>query len=92
MLSSVFEVKYGNVEIMSASATLLSRIDSTKNIAAKLCCELSVSLQHHHYAAAVELLLKLLDGRYRELLQTFCSVFLLYNLHSYCNSIIKASY
>ena len=34
------EVKYGNVEIMSASERLLSTLDSIQNIAAKLCCEL----------------------------------------------------
>ena len=60
---------------MSTSGTLLNRIDSIQNIDAKLCCELFVSLQHHHYAAAFQLLLKLLDGHYCELLQTIFSYF-----------------
>ena len=52
------------------------------NIAAKLCYELFVSLQHYHYAVVVELLLKLLDRHYHELLQTVClNFFTLQSLH-----------
>ena len=62
---------------------ILSTLDSIQNIAAKLCCELFVSLQHHHYAAAVELLLKLLDGHYHELLQTVLFQFSHFTISSY---------
>ena len=68
-------MEYGNVAIMGASATQLSRLDTIQHAATKLCCSSFVSLQYRRHAAAVGLLLKMLDGCCRELLQTFCLVF-----------------
>ena len=65
-------MEYGNVAVMGTSATQLSRLDTIQNATTKLCHISFVSLQHHHHAAAVGLLLKLLDGHCRELFQTFC--------------------
>ena len=68
-------MEYGNVAIMGASATQLSRLDTIQHAATKLCCSSFVSLQYRRHAAAVGLLLKMLDGCCRELLQIFCPVF-----------------
>ena len=57
---------------MGASATQLSRL---QNAATKLCHTSFVPLQYCFHAAPVGLLLKLLDGHCRELLQTFCPDF-----------------
>ena len=58
--------------LMGASATQLSRL---QNAATKLCHTSFVPLQYCRHAAAVGLLLKLLDGHCHELLQTFCPDF-----------------
>ena len=68
-------MEYGNVAIMGASATQLSRLDTIQNSATKLCHTSFVPLQYRRHAAAVGLLLKLLDDHCRELLQTFCPDF-----------------
>ena len=68
-------MEYGNVAITCASATQLSRLDSVQNIATSLCQTSFVPLQCCRHAAAVGLLLKMLDYHCRELLQTFCPNF-----------------
>ena len=68
-------MEYGNVAIMGVSASQLSRLDTIQNAATKLCHISFVSLQHRRHAAAVGVLLKLLDGHCLELLQTFCHNF-----------------
>ena len=73
-------MEYGNVTIMGASATQLSRLDTVQNAATALCHVSFVPLQHRHYTAAVGLLLKLLDCCCQELLQTFCPNFFTSNL------------
>ena len=61
-------MEYGNVAIMGASATQLSRLDAVQNAATSLCRTSFVSLQCRRHAAAVGLLLKLLDCHCRGLL------------------------
>jgi len=73
-------MEYGNVAIMGASATQLNRLDTIQNAATKLCHTFFVPLQYRRHAAAVGLLLKLLDYHCRELLQTFCPNFSTSNL------------
>ena len=68
-------MEYGNVAIMSDSTTQLRRLDAIQNAATKLCHTFFVSLQYCRHAAAVGLLLKLLDCHYRELLHSFCPNF-----------------
>ena len=68
-------MEYGNVAVMGASATQLGRLDAVQNAATSLCRTSFVSLQCHHHAAVVGLLLKLLDCHCRGLLQTFCPNF-----------------
>ena len=65
-------MEYGNVAIMGASATQLGRLDVVQNAATSLCQTSFVPLQCCRHAAAVGLLLKLLDCHFRGLLQTFC--------------------
>ena len=65
-------IEYGNVAIMGASITQLSRLDTIQNVATSLCHTAFVPLQCCHHAAMVRLLVKLLDCHCRELLQTFC--------------------
>ena len=72
-------MEYGNVAIMGASATQLSRLNTVQNVATSLCHAVFVPLQCHHHAAAVGLLLKLLDCYCCEL-QTFCPTFFTPNL------------
>ena len=69
-------MEYGNVAIMGASVTQLSRFNTVQNTATTLCYVDLVPLQCRHHAAEVELLLKLLDYHCRELLQIFCPNFL----------------
>ena len=64
-------MEYGNVAIIGASATLLSRLDTVQNAAATLCHVFFIPLQHRRHAATVGLLLKLLGCHCHELLQTF---------------------
>ena len=66
-------MEYGNVAIMDAS--YVSRLDAVQNVATSLCKTSFVPLRCCHHATAVGLSLKLLDGHYRELLQTFCPNF-----------------
>ena len=61
-------MEYGNV---GASATQLSRFDFVQNVATSLRQTSFGPLQCCHHAAAVGLLLKILDCHCRELLQTF---------------------
>ena len=61
--------------IMGASTTQLGRLDTVQNAATSLCRTSFVSLQCRRHAAAVGLLLKLLDCHCRGLLQTFCPNF-----------------
>ena len=68
-------MEYGNIAIMGASPTQLGGLDTIQNAATKLCHTSFVPLQCRCHAAAVGLLLKLLDGCCRELLQTFCPDF-----------------
>ena len=77
-------MEYGNVAIMSASTTPLHRLDAIQDAATKLCHKFFVSLQYCRHAAAVGLLLKLLDCHCRELLQSFCSNFSTSALTLYC--------
>ena len=71
----------GNVAIMGASATQLGGLDTIQNTATKLCHTSFVPLQCRRHAAAVGLLLKLLDGCCHELLQTFVLIFLFHISH-----------
>ena len=68
-------MEYGNVAIMGASAMQLGKLDTVQNAATKLCHTSFVPLQYRRHAATVGLVLKLLDGCCRELLQTFCPDF-----------------
>ena len=68
-------MEYGNVAIMGACATQLSRLDTIQNVATGLCHITYVSLPCRRHAAAVGMLLKLLDCYCHELLQTFCPNF-----------------
>ena len=45
-------MEYGNVAIMGASATQLSRLDTVQNVATALCHASFIPLQHHRHAAA----------------------------------------
>ena len=65
-------MEYGNVAIMGASATQLGRLDVAQNGATSLCQTSFVPLQCCRHAAAVGLLLKLLDCHCCGLLQTYC--------------------
>ena len=56
-------MEYGNVAIMGASATQLSKLDAIQNVVTGLCQGSFVQCCRH--AAAVGLLLKLLDCRCR---------------------------
>ena len=56
------------------------QIESGDNAATALCHVSCIPLQHHYRAAAVGLLLKLLDCCCHELLQTFCPNFSTSNL------------
>ena len=73
-------MEYGNVAIMDASATQLSRLNTSQNVPTGLCHLPFVPLQCHHHTAAVGLLLKSLDCHCHELLQTFCCNFSTSNL------------
>ena len=68
-------MEYGNVAIMGASAIQLSKLDAVQNVATGLCQGSFVPLQCRLHAAAVGLLLKLMDFHCRKLLQTFCPTF-----------------
>ena len=68
-------MEYGNVAIMGASTTQLGGLDTIQNSTTKLCHTSFVPLKCRRHAAAVGLLLKLLDGCCRKLLQTFCPDF-----------------
>ena len=48
-------IEYGNVTIIGASATQLSRLDTVQNAATTLCHASFIPLQHHCHAATVEL-------------------------------------
>ena len=65
-------MEYDNVAVMGASAKQLGKLDTVQNAATKLCHTSFVPLQYHRHAAAVGLLLKLLNGCCHKLLQTFC--------------------
>jgi len=84
-------MEYGNVAIMSASVTLLSRLNTVQNAATILCHVDFVPLQCCRHAATVGLLLKLLDCRCRELLQTFCPNFFIPNLTLHRSSRLATS-
>ena len=47
-------MEYGNVAIMGASATQLSRLDSVQNVATSLCKTSFVPLQCRCHAAALD--------------------------------------
>ena len=68
-------VEYGNVAIMGGSAIQLSRLDTVQNAATALCHASFIPLQYRCHAAAVGLLLKLLDCCCHELLQILCPNF-----------------
>ena len=68
-------LEYGNVAIMGAIVTQLSRLITVQNAATTLCHVDFVPLQCRCHATVIGLLLKLLDCCCRELLQTICPNF-----------------
>ena len=63
-------MEYDNVAIMGASATQLSRVDVVQKVETSLCPVSFIPLWCCLHAAAVGLLLKLLDCHCRELTST----------------------
>ena len=81
--------EYGNVLMMGASPTQLSRLDRMQHLAEQLCSTQFTPLEKRRHAAAIGLLCKFLDGTCREYLQRFCPLF---PFHSFYDHFIGKFY